>query len=238
MHAAQRIRSVLDHEIETGLSKVPPQPQPYDPAAGVNSLPSYEVHISPAPKDELRALGGGGPDFYISKNQLLKAIILDLWNTPTTRISFPEDLDERNYDVTARIPVADRGLLRKVVQDAVERLRVERETRIQQVYLATATQTPSSQLQPAREDDASMSGGGQGSIIGTGQAMQEIAHAIEDLLNVPVLDETGFRGKYNYSASSKLPPPEAPFDFAHQLGLKLTPADRPIEMLIVRKLGE
>ncbi len=81
-----------------------------------------------------------------------------------------------------------------------------------------------------------MSGGGQMSIVGTAQTMQDIAHAFEGLLNVPVVDETGLKGKYNYSVLSKLSEPEAAFDFAHQLGLELTQAERQIEMLVVRKV--
>ncbi len=152
----------------------------------------------------------------------------------------PAGLD-RNYDVSAHIPVADRDMLLKVVQDAIKRhfaLRIETETRMQSVYLATASETPSSQLQPAREDEEDMSGAGQGSIIGKGQTMEYVAFAIECLLNVPVLDATGLKGKYNYSASSKLPGADAAFDIASQLGLKLTPADRPVELLIVQKVGE
>jgi hypothetical protein len=65
-------------------------------------MPTYEVQISPAPPGELRALGAGGSDRYISKNQPLKLIILDLWNTTLARVAFPEKLDQRNYDVNCR----------------------------------------------------------------------------------------------------------------------------------------
>jgi uncharacterized protein (TIGR03435 family) len=65
---------------------------------------------------------------------------------------------------------------------------------------------------------------------------QDIARALEGLSGRPVIDETGLKGKYNYSVSSNIPRPEAVFDFADQLGLKLTPADRQIEILVVRQL--
>jgi hypothetical protein len=59
-------------------------------------------------------------------------IILDLWDTPMGRISFPEEMDEGNYDVTAHVPVADHELLRRLVREAVERhfgLQIEKEVR-------------------------------------------------------------------------------------------------------------
>jgi uncharacterized protein (TIGR03435 family) len=82
-----------------------------------------------------------------------------------------------------------------------------------------------------------MSGTGQGSLIGTAQFLQDIANALEGLLGAPVIDETGLTGKYNYSVSSKMPQPEAVFDFADKLGLKLASAERPIEILMIRKLA-
>jgi uncharacterized protein (TIGR03435 family) len=99
-----------------------------------------------------------------------------------------------------------------------------------------AAQKSASQLHPAKADDDCMSGVGQGSIIGTARTMHEIARAFEGLLNTPVVDETGLQGKYNYSASSSMRQPEAALEMARQLGLELLPADRPIEMLVVRKV--
>jgi uncharacterized protein (TIGR03435 family) len=234
------VRSLLNHQRAAGLFEVPPQPRPYDSAAGLDPVPSYEVHISPAPRGELRALDRPGrPDLFIIRNQPLKLIILDLWNTPMARIAFPEKLDEGNYDVTAHIPVADRERLLRLLREAVERrfgLLVEREERTQRIYVLRALGNSSPQLQPAMSSEESMSAAGQMSIIGTAQTMQDIAHAFEGLLNVPVVDETGLKGKYNYSASSKLSEPEAAFDLAHQLGLELTQAERQIEMLAVRKV--
>jgi uncharacterized protein (TIGR03435 family) len=66
--------------------------------------------------------------------------------------------------------------------------------------------------------------------------MDEIASAFEGELQTPVINETQLKGKYDYSASSRLSEPEFAFDLAHQLGLELTKVSRPIEMLVVRKV--
>jgi uncharacterized protein (TIGR03435 family) len=237
--AEQAIRSVLNRQPDTGLSEFPPQPRAFDPARGLDDATSYDVHISPAQKGEFRSLGAWGPDRYIAKNQPLKAIILDLWSTPFSRLEFPEKLAEGSYDVTAHIPVADREVLLQVVREAVEQrfgLRVEKQEQIKTAYLLTALPKPTPQLQASKSDEQRMSGGGQGSIAGTAQSMQEIASVLEQWLNVPVIDGTGLKGKYNYSASSKSSGPGAAFDLAHQLGLDLVKTERPIEMLIVRSV--
>jgi uncharacterized protein (TIGR03435 family) len=184
-------------------------------------------------------LGMGGPDRFISANQPLKLIIMDLWDTPTIRIVFPEDLDDGNYDVRAHIPVADRDLLLRLVREAFERhfgLLIGKEEQRQQIYVLRALGTSSPQLHPSMSSEDSMSGSGQTSIIGTARTMQDIAQAFEGLLDVPVVDGTGLKRKYNYSASSKLSGSDAAFDMAHQLGLELAQEERPIEMLVVRKV--
>ena len=159
---------------------------------------------------------------------------------PLARISFSENFDERNYDVVARIPFNDRQLLRTLVREGIERqfgLRIERVTRMQKAYTLTSALTPASGIEPGGEDDVPMSGVGQGSLIGTAQSLQDIANALEGLLGAPVMNETGLTGKDNYSVSSKMPQPEAVFDFADKLGLKLAPVERPIEILVIQKLA-
>jgi uncharacterized protein (TIGR03435 family) len=66
--------------------------------------------------------------------------------------------------------------------------------------------------------------------------MQEIARVFEGMLNTPVIDSTDLKGKYNYSASNELSGTESALDLAHQLGLELTEAMRPLQMLVVRQL--
>jgi len=236
----QPIRSVLDRQPETGLAEALPHSKPYDPANGLDDSVSYDVHISPATQGERRVMDAGGPDRYITRNQPLKLIILFLWPTAQYRIEFPEHLDERYYDVTAHIPVGDREVLVQLVKDAVQAhfgLSIAKEERVSTVYLLKALADASSpHLQAAKEGEPRMSGGGQGSISGTAMPMQDIAGEFGALLNVPVIDGTGLKGNFNYSVSTNLSGAEAAFDMAHQLGLDLVKAERPIEMLVVRSV--
>ena len=232
------IRSVLNYRGNAGLAETPPQPKPYLPAPP-DELPSYEVHISAAPTGELPAPDLGGPDRYITRNQPLENLIVDLWATPRARISFPLNLDEGRYDVTAHLPAKNRDALLNLVREELVGyfgLSIERETRWQKIYVLTAAGKTSPQLQPAQSGERWMTGAGVGSIAGTAQSVESIASGIEGLVDAPVIDETGIKGKYDYSASSDLSGPEAGIDIARQLGLDLAPADRPIEMLVVQKL--
>jgi uncharacterized protein (TIGR03435 family) len=98
----------------------------------------------------------------------------------------------------------------------------------------SASTHPSTHFLVSREDEQEMAGGGEGSLIGIRQPTRSIADALQDLLGVPVIDEAGMHGKYDYSATSTLGGSEAAFDLAHQLGFELERADRPVEMLIVK----
>jgi uncharacterized protein (TIGR03435 family) len=230
------VRSVITHHRTADLVEAAPQPQSFTPI-GLDGARSYDVHISPAAKGEWRALGSVGLDRYVSKNQALKCIIADLWETPLSRIAFPDNLDEASYDVTAHIPVSDSDLLLKLVRQAVEAhfgLIVQKETRSERVYVIAAAHS-GSQLRPATDGENQMTGSSQRSMIGTAQTMQEIARRFEDMLQTPVIDRTRLPGRFDYSATSELAEPASFFDMARQLGLQLTEAEWPVEMLVVRK---
>ena len=237
--SAEDVRALLKNEPAPGLSGARPQPQSYNPSAGPDPAPSYAVHISPADKYERRVLGPAHADSYIATNQPLKLIILDLWEMPLARISFPAMLDEGSYDVAVHIPAEDRNALATLVREAIERhfkLSVQKEKRIERVYVLTAARSASSEMRPAQSGEQRMSGGGEGSIVGTAQNLQEIAEAFEGLLGSPVVEETGLSGRFDYSASTSLSGTEGAFDLAHQLGLDLAQSERPIEILVVRQV--
>jgi uncharacterized protein (TIGR03435 family) len=139
--------------------------------------------------------------------------------------------------VTAHIPVSDSDLLLKLVRQAVEAhfgLIVQNETRTERVYVI-ASAHGGSQLRPATDGENQMTGSSRRSMIGTAQTMQEIASRLEDMLQTPVIDQTRLPGRFDYSATSELAEPAWFFDMAHQLGLQLTEAEWPVEMLVVRK---
>ena len=238
------VRSLLVHEPPTGLSDGAQRPNsqqsPSTPAAA--PAPSTVVHISPSAKDERRALGlvlSKSAGHYASTNQPLRNIIFDLWDMPPTRISFPKDLDDTPYDVVANMPLDDEALVRTLLQEAIEKhfgLHIEKESRSMRAYALTAAQNLSPRLQLAQEGTVEALSDGDGSMSATAAEMKDLASAFEEMLGVPVIDQSGLPGNYQYLVSSKLQGPEAAFDMAHQLGLTLTETEQPIEMLVVTKM--
>jgi uncharacterized protein (TIGR03435 family) len=234
---AKAIQAVLDHCKETTLSVTPPQPSAAveDPAPE----PSFAVHIRPASQPGFKQLGALGPDRYIARHQPLAYIVSDLWDTPLARISLPENFGETSYDIDARIPAGGQETLIDLVRQAIEQhfgLQIIREVCLTRLYLLTAASTRTGQLRPAAKEDIPMTGSSvDGDVIGTARTPAEIARSFEAWLRAPVIDETGFEGKFNYAAATSLDGLPAALEIARQLGLELTPAERPVEMLVVRK---
>ncbi len=233
------IRSVLHHETAAELTDAPPMPREIDPAAGIDPVPSFEVHITPSKPREIRELGAGGPDWYIARNQPLNVIIMDLWQTPSSRILFPEKLDKTAYTITAHIPAPDGDLLLRLTREAVMKrfgLAIEKQQQVRRVYVLRAVGDRTPRLRTAAEsDDSPMTGVSETSIIGTAQPPEEIGKAFEGWLDAPVIDETVLKGLFDYSASSKQSGSAGAFDMARQLGLELQAEDRSIEVLVVRE---
>jgi uncharacterized protein (TIGR03435 family) len=177
-----------------------------------------------------------GSGRYVTLNRPLREIIFDLWEIPTARISFPENLPNQNYDVVARMPLNDDALVRKLVQEAVASrfgLRIEKETRALPAYVLTTGNASSPYLQLSKTGTTQSSMGGEGFMSGTAAKSEDIASEFEQMLEAPVIDETGLKGVYDYFASSPHHGVEAMVDMANQLGLTLSKTERPIEILVV-----
>jgi len=220
------IRALLHGEGDPRITATPPTPKPYDPTFGFDAAPSYEVHIARADARGPRSLGQIADSRYVARNQPLKLIIADLWDTPFARIVFPDNLDNASYDVSAYVPVENREVVLDLVRQALETkfgLHIEKNVQDQRVYVLTAGPTISAQIQASREGEDIMTGA-------------DIALSLEGVLDAPVIDKTGWTGRYNYTASSSVSGSEAAFEIARQLGFELTAASQPIEMLVVRKI--
>ena len=228
------VRAVLDYDVKTGLTESPPEPRaqrskPVDD-------PSWQVLIEAAKPGGPRGFVDG-PDQYLAKGMPLDFILSTLWSTPPALIVLPERAKGQSYTVSAHIPVGDYELLLKLCRETVERqlgLSIDKEMRLTRTYVMSPSPHPSSALQPAGEDELEVSGGGERSILGTNQTTKDIALALQDLLGVPVVDEGGMSGKYDYSVTSKLSGTEGALDLARQLGFDLKPAYRAVEILVAK----
>jgi hypothetical protein len=164
----------------------------------------------------------------------LISVIARSWDVPRSRVLFAEKID---VNPEGRNPVDFTRANDKLSLSEIQSLFhvvIEPQTLDRQVYVLTGAGV-SSQLQRAKTNEPSMADALGGSIIGASRTMSDIARSLEPELEAAVVDETGLTGKFDYSALTKLRGEDAAIDWAHQLGLELTEAVRPIEMLVVRR---
>jgi uncharacterized protein (TIGR03435 family) len=161
------------------------------------------------------------------------------------------DLDaktsERSQPTTwnSKTPLTDeqRQMLQALLMDRF-RLGSYRETRTDTVYILKRSDQPLKLVLPLHPWEAhSVGGAGGGSIGGaTGIAgksisMHELATRISSVLKRPVVDQTGLPGTFDFvcrpsdTASGEVT--DTVFDSMRGIGLKLTPAIGPVEMLVI-----
>jgi uncharacterized protein (TIGR03435 family) len=124
----------------------------------------------------------------------------------------------------------------------VFQLSARRETNEVDVFILTDTGPATKQLTPTASTGGSSGLAGPGRIAGVKQAIKWLASSLEQQLKKPVIDETGMSGDFDIELTWKNSghPVEQTEritqEVRKQLGLELTPAQRPIEMLVVEKI--
>jgi len=110
------------------------------------------------------------------------------------------------------------------------------ETRDTDVLVLRVKNQNAPDLRPSTSPNGSMSWSGN-NIRATGQPVDLIVDVIEEQLKIPVVDQTGLTGNFDFKFKWKDASDRDAFRQAvlGQLGLELTPAVQPLEVLVVEK---
>jgi uncharacterized protein (TIGR03435 family) len=159
------------------------------------------------------------------------------------RIVNPETLPPGKYDFVVNVPDRQKEALQTAIKDkfGLTAIHVMRETNV--LVLAVArTEAPGlhpgsrSIYQPER-----FFGKGtptDGHILYHNHDLNGIAWLLEHHLGIPVINETGIKGFYNFQLDDDLTPDLQAVNqsLLYQLGLQLTPATQMIDMLMVKRV--
>jgi hypothetical protein len=159
--------------------------------------------------------------------RMIVIFLTSLWRMPESRIVFEGGAPEE----------AVHGRPQQVSREGIEahyRIIVRRETRITNVMVLTAP-GKSEQIRVGEQPELMVTPK-SGSFAGLGQTIKEIAEALEAELKIPIVNETGLTGVFDFSAYSTRSGREAAIDWVRQLGWELKDAERPIEELVVRSV--
>lgn len=167
----------------------------------------------------------------------LRQALATAYEMPAVRIAGPTWIDDVRYSIDASVPpeasATFRALLREELQGRLN-LRTHIERRPFDVYVLGAG--PSPRLERAsgqslavwvRETDAQMQDG----------SMKDLANLVQGILRTPVVDETHLEGAYNVAfgwTEDRLESVTAAIE--GKFGLRLTPARRELETLVIDEI--
>ena len=189
------------------------------------------------------ANGGGGVwagERMSVKNFSVADLVDDAYGFSYPRTVFPPDMPREHFDVMSTMPSNSRTLLKNELQKRFQ-LTAHTETRATDVLLLKVQTPDPPGLKPHGSNDGNTSWiGGNGKITIRNEELGGFFGNIESRVGVPVLDETGLKGRYDLQLQWQRGPGESDKDVflravREQLGLELVPATRPIKMLVVEK---
>jgi len=156
------------------------------------------------------------------------------------RTIFPPALPQGRYDFIANLQTASMESLRKEIEKKFG-LVGNFEMRKAAVLLLKVKRPNAPGLKPATGSKSS-SESKMGEDINFNQTLSSLAGQIEPDFQIPIIDQTGLSGSFDFDLKWKQPDWQNPNleelknALLNQLGLELVPTNMPIEMLVVEKV--
>lgn len=184
------------------------------------------------------------PEYWAVRGFGLKSTIARVYDINPQRLVLPSSVDtEERYDfvVVPPKPLSEdeiHRLVRQAIQDQFH-LAIAHVSRVMDVYVMTAPNGPSPAIKALPETPCcwtgAMSAGGN-RISVHGLPMKDFCRHLELVLHRPVVDETNFKGRYEFEVRGDGPWDENVFMslLREKLGLTLTPDRRQVDMLVVK----
>jgi uncharacterized protein (TIGR03435 family) len=117
-----------------------------------------------------------------------------------SRLLLDSPLPEGLYDLRAEFATADESASDPILQADVAaglHLRIQQKTVTESVYVLRATDATRKLLMPTASNGGSMWGFRDGSLIIVSGSMDNVASALEDALETPLVNETGLDGRFD-----------------------------------------
>jgi len=171
-----------------------------------------------------------------------KSLVSSVYQLAADRIILDGSWPEGRYDLRAEFSSADDSVTTPMLQTAMStglHLRVAPKTVTKKAYVLKATAAGKTLLTPTASTGGSMWGNANGTLKLVNQSTEGLRAALENALDVPVVDEANIDEKFD----AELAFPGKDADAARAallktLGLDLIQAERPIAMLEVSSRDE
>ena len=182
-------------------------------------------------------------------NVPLKSVIQWAYHVQPVEISGPGWLDVDRYDVVAKaagaVPEDQLRLMMQTLLADRFKLTVHRESKEMRAFVASVAKTGLKMKESTSEGDMDIHPSGLASATFQRATVSKLAELLSGPLQAPVVDETGLRGRYDFTIDlSNVLDPSTPMGIndvipifiqvaQQQLGIKIDEKKVPIEMLMV-----
>jgi uncharacterized protein (TIGR03435 family) len=199
--------------------------------------PLYEVTLTKAAPDVKEGMSAG-PGYMDMYGWSTERFLLEAYNIQKDRIVPTGPIPGGRYNLHAKWSSADDNspLIAPLLQAAITyglNLRVQTKTVTKRAYVLKVTEAGNMLLIPTAVTNGSrMSMYWKGKFRLFGGSMDNLASGLEEMFEVPVVNETGIKGRFD--AELEFPEKDeaaAKATLLKTLGLELIEVDRPIQML-------
>ena len=209
--------------------------------------PLFQVLLRPSSFENDGSSSSSGPSetgpagkMYFAETKGVSLLSLAYWAYRTTEMRLVTNaaLPEGKFDVLINVPHAASEKIPELLSDTLETtfgLRGRKETRDVDVYELTAKE---SKLEETVSTGGSSASSGPGRMSAVNTPIKGLARSLESQLKKPVLDKTGLTNRYDlqlkWKQEGREVVPEVLIEAVrNQLGLELTPAKRPVELVVL-----
>src|ERR1051326_7056242 len=197
-------------------------------------LPDFAVLIKPM------AVSGGGYAYKPGSNHIsgdgasLQAMIQAAWRTDAMHLDLRAKLPEGTYRFAITVPEVRTAELFPTFQDALRRgFGVQARWEDQDRDVLVLGHDPGKAL--PESPSAELSQFGRGIITLRKQPAAKLAQILPNWMRIPVVDESGLSGAYDFDLQYLDDGPNVLADSLAKYGLSLTPDRRPVRVLVVER---
>jgi uncharacterized protein (TIGR03435 family) len=219
---------------------------PYDSNRGQPALFQVLIRPTSATSEDGSGMSSARGSLTLSGSSVFN-VLTTCYGISPVRILTNSTLPTAKFDFVVKTPAKDGDVATRWLRQAVEAafgLEAKRVTNEMDVFLLSVAKPKADGLAPTVSNGGSSWNTGPGRIQAISATIESIARNLENELGKPVIDETGLTNHYDFElkwtdGADKGQEADALIRAAReQLGLKLTPARRPVEVLVVDSAGK
>ena len=190
---------------------------------------------SPQPTWDIHGTGRNGIAKILGVGQPMPVLLADAYDISQYRVVAKAPLPSGGYDFISTVANQPTEALQNEIKTKFG-LVGRRETRDTDVLVLRLKNRDAPDLRPSTSSRGSMIWTGN-NIRATGQPMDFIVNVVEEQLKIPVVDKTGLTGNFDlkFKWRDSADGEALKQSLLDQLGLEVTPAVEPLEVLVVEK---